>query len=549
MMRITSWRKCGTPMARAGWVCVLAMGAVWPTAAWSQDRTGSAGGPDAQSVARLEQLSDAFASIAAAVKPTVVNISSVATNRRLNRELREAFPDGTFQFFPVTGTGSGVIFDADGFIVTNNHVVAGADAVRVTLADGRKLRAEVVATDPKTDLAVIRINAKGLKAARFGDSDAVRVGHIVLAIGSPFRLGHSVSHGIVSAIGRNDDIDVDIDYKNWIQTDAPINPGNSGGPLISARGEIVGINVAIATDSGGHQGVGFAIPSNTVRRIANMLKTGEKVVRGYLGVEIDPVDEQTASGYGLSEVAGVLIRRVGEDSPAARGGLKSEDIVLSIDGRPVRSREQLQQIIAETSPGSTVALKVWRKSREQTVRVTVMEQPRNFRTTISLNELNRQRGADSSGATKSGGGESSESESADEPGAVDDSGDGMNAPAGGDEAPGADELREGGASDSSRERSESAWGFEGATLTPELGRKYRLPSSLEDGVLITSVDPASEAWACRLRRGMVIVRANDKPVRLLDDLAAALTPEALARGVRLKLRDRTDEYYLVLRVR
>ncbi len=549
MMRITSWRKCGTPMARAGWVCVLAMGAVWPTAAWSQDRTGSAGGPDAQSVARLEQLSDAFASIAAAVKPTVVNISSVATNRRLNRELREAFPDGTFQFSPVTGTGSGVIFDADGFIVTNNHVVAGADAVRVTLADGRKLRAEVVATDPKTDLAVIRINAKGLKAARFGDSDAVRVGHIVLAIGSPFRLGHSVSHGIVSAIGRNDDIDVDIDYKNWIQTDAPINPGNSGGPLISARGEIVGINVAIATDSGGHQGVGFAIPSNTVRRIANMLKTGEKVVRGYLGVEIDPVDEQTASGYGLSEVAGVLIRRVGEDSPAARGGLKSEDIVLSIDGTPVRTREQLQQIIAETSPGSTVALKVWRKSREQTVRVTVMEQPRNFRTTISLNELNRQRGADSSGATRSGGGESSESESADEPGAADDSGDGMNAPAGGDEAPGADESREGGASDSSRKRLESAWGFEGATLTPELGRKYRLPSSLEDGVLITSVDPASEAWACRLRRGMVIVRVNDKPVRLLDDLAAALTPEALARGVRLKLRDRSDEYYLVLRVR
>jgi len=533
-------------MARAGWVFVLAVGGAWPTAAWSQDRSGPAGGPDAQAVARLEQLSDAFASIAAAVKPTVVNISSVATNRRLNRELREAFPDGTFQFSPVTGTGSGVIFDADGYIVTNNHVVAGADAVRVTLADGRKLRAEVVATDPKTDLAVIRINAKGLKAARFGDSDAVRVGHIVLAIGSPFRLGHSVSHGIVSAIGRNDDIDVDIDYKNWIQTDAPINPGNSGGPLISARGEIVGINVAIATDSGGHQGVGFAIPSNTVRRIANMLKTGEKVVRGYLGVEIDPVDEQTASGYGLSEVAGVMIRGVGEDSPAARGGLKSEDIVLAIDGTPVRTREQLQQIIAETSPGSSVSLKVWRKSREQTVRVTVEEQPRNFRTTISLRELTRQREPDSAVEAAPSEGNSDDGESAEDEGATSEKGDDSVGSV--DDGAAEDGSGDG---DGSRERegTESAWGFEGATLTPELGRKYRLPSSLEDGVLITSVDPASEAWACRLRRGMVIVRANDKPVRLLDDLTSALNPEALARGVRLKLRDRSDEYYLVLRVR
>lgn len=545
-MRITSCRKCGTPMARAGWVFVLAVGAAWPTNAWSQDRTGPAGGPDAQAVARLEQLSDAFASIAAAVKPTVVNISSVATNRRLNRELREAFPDGAFQFSPVTGTGSGVIFDADGFIVTNNHVVAGADAVRVTLADGRKLRAEVVATDPKTDLAVIRINAKGLKAARFGDSDAVRVGHIVLAIGSPFRLGHSVSHGIVSAIGRNDDIDVDIDYKNWIQTDAPINPGNSGGPLISARGEIVGINVAIATDSGGHQGVGFAIPSNTVRRIANMLKTGEKVVRGYLGVEIDPVDEQTASGYGLSEVAGVMIRGVGEDSPAARGGLKSEDIVLAIDGTPVRTREQLQQIIAETSPGSSVSLKVWRKSREQTVRVTVEEQPRNFRTTISLRELTRQREPDSAVEAAPSEGNSDDEESAEDEGATSEKGDDSVGSA--DDGDAEDHVAPGEGS-RGREGTESAWGFEGATLTPELGRKYRLPSSLEDGVLITSVDPASEAWACRLRRGMVIVRANDKPVRLLDDLTSALNPEALARGVRLKLRDRSDEYYLVLRVR
>lgn len=547
-MRSSTCRKIGIPIpaARAWGVCLLVVGSAWPTAAWSQDRAGSAGGPDAQAVARLEQLSESFASIAAAVKPTVVNISSVATNRRLNRELREAFPDGAFQFSPVTGTGSGVIFDADGFIVTNNHVVAGADAVRVTLADGRKLRAEVVATDPKTDLAVIKINAKGLKAARFGDSDAVRVGHLVLAIGSPFRLGHSVSHGIVSAIGRNDDIDVDIDYKNWIQTDAPINPGNSGGPLISARGEIVGINVAIATDSGGHQGVGFAIPSNTVRRIANVLKTGEKVVRGYLGVEIDPVDEQTASGYGLSEVAGVLIRRVGEDSPAARGGLKSEDIVLSINGTPVRSREQLQQIIAETQPGSDVALRVWRKSREQTLHVTVMEQPRNFRTTIKLEELYRQGGAGPSGDSASSEGEPGSAGSAEEDGVSDElEGDSAGPAEGG-------EWADGGASgEASRGRvgTESTWGFEGATLTPELARKYRLPSSLEDGVLITSVDPASEAWACRLRRGMVIVRANDKPVRLLDDLAAVLTPEALARGVRLKLRDRTDEYFLVLRVR
>jgi serine protease Do len=255
---------------------------------------------DRDALADLDRLSHAFTLIAQAVKPAVVSIKASAVNGAVNDELKRLFGENSFQPIPTTGTGSGLIIDEEGHIVTNNHVIADADVVRVTLADGREFRANVVASDPMTDIAVIKIDADRPRPGRLGDSDAAEVGNIVLAIGSPFKFGHSVSHGIIIAVGRSE-VDVDIEYKNWIQTDAPINPGNSGGPLINTRGEVIGISVAIATDSGGHQGVGFAIPSNTVVRIADQLKLGKKVVRGLLGVAIQPVDTKTASAYGLPE--------------------------------------------------------------------------------------------------------------------------------------------------------------------------------------------------------------------------------------------------------
>ena len=271
-------------------------------------------------VAALEQISHAFGVVARVVKPSVVNVEARAALDYPEDEIRRLFTNRGLPIPLNRGTGSGIILDEQGHIVTNNHVVSGAEVLDVTLADGRVFRAEPVGADPKTDIAVIKINADRLHPARIGDSDRVEVGNLVLAIGSPFRLGHSVSHGIISAVGRAN-VTVGIDYQNWFQTDAPINPGNSGGPLINTRGEVIGINTAIATDSGGHQGVGFAIPSNTVARIAEQLKTGEEIKRGYLGVGIQPVPPKWADAYGLEEPGGVFINGVGENTPAAEAGL------------------------------------------------------------------------------------------------------------------------------------------------------------------------------------------------------------------------------------
>ncbi|MBI5764214.1 MAG: Do family serine endopeptidase [Planctomycetes bacterium] len=459
-------------------------------------------------VADLEKLSNAFARISDEVKPSVVHIKALSINKAMNRELRRMLGDENLPPTPTTGTGSGIIIDEDGHIVTNNHVVADAKKIYVTLADGRKFTGHVVGTDPKTDLAVIKINGDRLKPAKLGDSERLRPGQIVLAIGSPFRLGHSVSHGIISAMGRSEDsIDVDIAYKNWIQTDAPINPGNSGGPLINTRGEVIGINVAIATESGGHQGVGFAIPANTVARIASALKNGEKIVRGYLGVLIKPVDDRVAEAYGLDDVSGAFITGVvSEDSPAAKAGLQPEDIVLRVAGKSVRSQADLQELISTYKPGAEVDLDVWRKGVKSKVIVTVGLQPEGFSTRAPLNS------------------------SRIDPHLRKD-----------DEAEDIDD-------DKSSNGRFGEFGFEAETLTPVLAKKYRLDSEA-DGVLITQVDMTSEAYECGLRARMVIVAANDKPIETVTELQEVLTKELLAKGVRLKYRVDSDYDFLVLRVR
>jgi serine protease Do len=470
-------------------------------------------GLDEGEIAGLERFSNAMNVIVEGVKPAVVHIQAIRTQESLSKELQDLFAEKDIQLPPVAGTGSGVIIDEDGHIVTNNHVIADAQVVRVTLVDGRKYRAEVVGTDRMTDVAVLKIAAGHLHPVRFGDSDKLKAGNLVLAIGSPFRLTHSVSHGIVSALGRTD-VQVDIDYQNWIQTDAPINPGNSGGPLINMRGEVVGLNVAIATDSGGHQGVGFAIPSNTVARVAQQLKSGEKIVRGYLGVVIKQVDPKIADAYGLGAGKGVFIEGVGRDSPAAKSGLKPEDIILAIDGKDIETREKLQEFIAGSKPETTAELTVWRNGGKQTLSVTLGAQPEGFSTTGTVRDLNRR-------DTKEGREqkETREKRPTADPAA---------------EVSGGMEFKE--------------LGLTAATISPELARRLKISDNIELGAVITEVRPAGEAYLAGLAKGQVIVEANGKPINNVTDLGRMLTGDALAKGVRLRIRVGEDTFYAVVQV-
>ncbi|MCB2116343.1 MAG: Do family serine endopeptidase [Rhodobacteraceae bacterium] len=259
------------------------------------------------------------------------------------------------------GVGTGFIISADGQIVTNAHVVEGVDSVKVTLADGRSLDGKVLGTDSATDLALVKIEAdKDLPTVSFGDSRALKVGQDVVAIGNPFGLGNSVTSGIVSALGR------DINsgpFDNYIQTDAAINKGNSGGPLFNTEGEVVGINTAIFSPSGGSVGIGFAVPSETASQVVAALADGGKVERGFLGVQIQPVTEDIAAALGFEAPKGVLISDVTADSPAARAGLARGDIVLSVDGQAVTSPRDLTRIIATDTPGAKVALNLLRAGK------------------------------------------------------------------------------------------------------------------------------------------------------------------------------------------
>ena len=447
-------------------------------------------------VANLEKISHSFSLIAEAVKPSVVHIVAKSTDRRSNEQMRQMFGD-RLPSRPRSGTGSGVIIDSDGHIVTNNHVIADAEKITVSLHDGRKYTARVVGTDSKTDIAVIQIKADRLHPARFGDSDKMKVGYLVLAIGSPFRLDHTVSHGILSAIDRHDVIE-DIEYNGFLQTDAPINPGNSGGPLINTRGEIVGINTAIATESGGNMGVGFAIPSNTVNAVASMLKTGKAVVRGYLGVSIRQLDLEVAQSYGLSEPA-VLVTGVIGSGPAGKGGLRADDILTSVDDRPVRSSEELQKVIATTDPGRMVTLRVLRNQANEEIKVLIEPQPQNFSTKADLTEIKRGPEGQDAGSA---------SPNTEPSGKKDDAG-------------------------------FLGLGFEADTVSPDHIARYNLDSSIQNGVVITRVDQLSEAFDAGLRTGNVITRVGGQAITSKAELTDALSDTSkLAKGVRIWVRQR-----------
>jgi serine protease Do len=334
----------------------------------------------------VNQISEAFRAVAKRVKPAVVAVGVSQTVRepaapfgpdnffrRFFGEPDENGREGPMRRFQRQGLGSGVIIDADGYILTNNHVVAEADEIMVHLADGREFKAKVIGTDPPTDVAVIQIKAERLPVAQLGNSDKVEVGDLVLAIGSPFGLEQTVTFGIISATGRGG---VGItDYENFLQTDAAINPGNSGGPLVDMRGQVIGINTAIASRSGGYMGVGFSVPVNLASEVMKRIRETGKVVRGWLGVGIQRLTPELAESLKLKTEEGVLISQVFEGGPAAKAGLKAGDVALEYNGKPVKTSYDLQSAVAWTKPGTQGTLVVLRDGKRMTLKVEVEERP------------------------------------------------------------------------------------------------------------------------------------------------------------------------------
>jgi serine protease Do len=270
------------------------------------------------------------------------------------------------------GLGSGVIVSQDGYILTNNHVVDGADEVKVELPDKRTFTAKVVGTDPLSDLAVVKISASSLPTLTLGDSDAVKVGDVVLAIGNPLGVGETVTSGIISAKGRTTDVG-DGSYQDFLQTDAPINHGNSGGALVSSNGELIGINSQILTPSDGNIGLGFAIPSNMARNVMDQLIENGAVRRAKLGVTVQSITADLASSLGLPSAKGALVSNVEDGSPAAHAGITQGDVITEYNGKTVADSNQLRNDVSSTTPGSTVSLKVFRNGRTETVQAKLAE--------------------------------------------------------------------------------------------------------------------------------------------------------------------------------
>jgi Do/DeqQ family serine protease len=336
-----------------------------------------------------EALQSAFVSVAEHVRPAVVHISPTQAAKRRRPSitpgpfaddplLKDFFDQflgprgpGRREEFQLPGLGSGVIIDKRGFVLTNNHVVRGADGVLLRLASKREYQGRIIGADVTTDLAVIQFDPDTpVPVATLGNSDALRVGEWAIAIGNPFGLDNTVTVGVISATGR---ADVGIaTYENFIQTDASINPGNSGGPLVNLRGEVIGINTAIVASG---QGIGFAIPANMVKRITGQLMDRGKVTRGWIGIATEPLTTELAQSFGLSETRGAVVARVYPGGPAAAAGLEKNDVVVTFEGIPVEDYRQLQRLSADAEVGKTVKLEIVRNRSRKTIELRVAEAP------------------------------------------------------------------------------------------------------------------------------------------------------------------------------
>ena len=323
--------------------------------------------------------SGSYRNAAERAMPAVVNIlttKALRQNHPLMRDpfFRRFFGDRLPEDEPQSSLGSGVIVSPDGYILTNNHVIEAADEIHVVLADGRKAAAKVIGTDPETDLAVIRIEARDLPVMVLGHAEQAKVGDVVLAIGNPFGVGQTVTMGIVSAVGRNN-LNIN-QFENFIQTDAAINFGNSGGALVDTNGNLLGINTAIYSQTGGSVGIGFAIPVTTAKDVMeSIIKTGQ-VVRGWIGIESQDITPELAASFGLARDSGAIIAGVVRGGPADRAGIKPGDILLGVEGKPVATTAEMLNLIAQLAPGQKAKMTVIRKDREATVNVTVGKRPR-----------------------------------------------------------------------------------------------------------------------------------------------------------------------------
>lgn len=459
----------------------LSSGIQWNTGSHNV-QTVALANADSTSRSHANSLSRAFRDASADVMPSVVTIKSLpgdvvqtngksADDQQLPEELRnnplfrqffERMPEGNRRGPEPrgkAGSGSGVIVDSSGIILTNNHVVNGAGKVIVQLQDGREFEAEEWKTDPKTDIAIVRIRANGsLPAAKIGDSDAMLVGDWVLAVGAPFGLNETVTTGIVSAKSRGVGI---TDREDFIQTDAAINPGNSGGPLVNLDGEVIGINTAISTTSGGYQGIGFAVPINLARWVGDQLASTGTVRRAFLGVGIQQVTSTLSHSFGLDSVKGAVVTDVREGTPAAKAGLKSGDVIVRFDGRDIRQPRDLQGVVEQADVNRAHDIVVIRNGKEQELKVNVTAMPGNVV------------------ASKNGAG--------------------------------------------SDDRSTARFndiGLEVSGLTSDVAEQLKLSDS--SGVVITGVKPNSPAAKAGLRESMVIHKIGSTKITTVEDFQKAM---------------------------
>ncbi len=355
-----------------------------------QTRTVALGNPaytPKESMQAMKAINQAFIDAAGIAKPAVVSIYVEAPARPLGdkSEGESDLPDDMFHFFfrqqprgsiPMRGSGSGVIITADGYIVTNHHVINPATnngVIKVVLDDKREFRAKLVGSDPLTDIAVVKIDAKDLPMIPLGDSDEVQIGEWVIAVGNPFQLTSTVTAGIVSATGRGNLRVIEGSYsvENFIQTDAAINPGNSGGALVNIEGRLIGINTAIATRNGGYQGYGFAVPINLAKSVAEDLIKYGKVLRGYIGVQIQSIDATTAKALKLPKPEGAWVQALVPDGAAKEAGIQEGDVIIAVDGKPVKETNDLQAYVARKHPGDKVVVRIWRDGKEKDITVTL----------------------------------------------------------------------------------------------------------------------------------------------------------------------------------
>lgn len=496
----------------AGVAVFAAVGLMSIIGAGPRDKASKEGPIDPAVVAPAQQLGKAFAMVAAHVRPAVVSVYSEKMVKFRQPESGFPFGDDFFrQFFgeeapeqsrpeqprpqrprareyrvPQRGMGSGMIVDKQGHILTNHHVVRDVDEIKVQLADRRTFEAEIVSTDPPSDLAVIRIKGRvpeDLPTVELGDSDAQEVGDVVLAVGAPFGYAQTVTTGIVSAKGRSG---VGINaYEDFLQTDAAINPGNSGGPLANMRGEVIGVNSAIASGIGQFAGVGFAIPINMVKTVLPTLMKGEKVTRGLLGVVIQEVTSDLAKHFGLSDSKGALVAQVNKDSAADKANVKPGDIIVRYDGHEVQDTAHLRNMVATTKPGAEVKVGIMRSGKEETVTVTIGKQTPEALAAAGSPE-------ESGGAL-------------------------------------------------------GKFGLSVQTLTPELAKQFGYEN--EKGVVITDVPEGSPASVADLQEGDLIVEANRQKVTSVDELQQAVAKAKNDDTLLLLIKRKSASLFVVLRAK